>query len=306
MIFWGDITEALRVGVVFRIKEPSSTPKFFQNFGVVSVSLPHPTKVGVVAQLIRALPCHGRGRGFESRSPRKKNEIRLLILPKTFCLERRYMPTKKASKTENSFDIQKLMQNSDSYKSLIYGIVTVIVLFIVIALGVRTLSQNKAQIDDQAAMVEESNNVLTGSYTVDEGETLWSIAEKSYNDGYAWVDIAKANNLEEPYELEKGQKLVIPKRSVTSTPDEAITSAVSPTIAPTATVAPKMEDKTMELPADQKITGTNYNIVEGDNLWTIAERAYGDGYRWVDIAKANSLANPDLIYAGDSLKLARP
>lgn len=25
---------------------------------------------GVVAQLVRALPCHGRGRGFESRSPR--------------------------------------------------------------------------------------------------------------------------------------------------------------------------------------------------------------------------------------------
>lgn len=198
------------------------------------------------------------------------------------------------------------MQNSDSYKSLVYGIVTVIVLFIVIALGVRTLSQNKAQIDDQAAMVDESEELLTGSYTVAEGETLWSIAEKSYNDGYAWVDIAKANNLKEPYELEKGQKLVIPKRSATPTPEESMSPAVSPTVAPTATVAPTVEDTTMEVPADQKITGTNYKIVEGDNLWTIAERAYGDGYRWVDLAKTNNLVNPDLIYAGDSLKLSRP
>lgn len=216
------------------------------------------------------------------------------------------MPTKKSLKTEKSFDIQKLMQNSDSYKSLVYGIVTVIVLFIVIALGVRTLSQNKAQIDDQAAMVDESEELLTGSYTVAEGETLWSIAEKSYNDGYAWVDIAKANNLKEPYELEKGQKLVIPKRSATPTPEESMSPAVSPTVAPTATVAPTVEDTTMEVPADQKITGTNYKIVEGDNLWTIAERAYGDGYRWVDLAKTNNLVNPDLIYAGDSLKLSRP
>ncbi len=216
------------------------------------------------------------------------------------------MPTKKSLKTEKSFDIQKLMQDSDSYKSLVYGIVTVIVLFIVIALGVRTLSQNKAQIDDQAAMVDESEDLLTGSYTVAEGETLWSIAEKSYNDGYAWVDIAKTNNLKEPYELEKGQKLVIPKRSVTSAPEENMSQVISPTAVPTVTVAPKTEVKTIEVPADQKITGAYYKIAEGDNLWTIAERAYGDGYRWVDIAKANNLVNPDLIYAGDSLKFSRP
>src|SRR6266700_8280380 len=30
----------------------------------------HPTHFGDVAQLVRALPCHGRGRGFEPRRPR--------------------------------------------------------------------------------------------------------------------------------------------------------------------------------------------------------------------------------------------
>ena len=28
------------------------------------------TRRGVVVQLVRTLPCHGRGRGFESRRPR--------------------------------------------------------------------------------------------------------------------------------------------------------------------------------------------------------------------------------------------
>ena len=32
---------------------------------------------GVVAQLARVLPCHGRGRGFESRLPRFTNNERV-------------------------------------------------------------------------------------------------------------------------------------------------------------------------------------------------------------------------------------
>ncbi|PIZ97158.1 MAG: lectin, partial [Candidatus Levybacteria bacterium CG_4_10_14_0_2_um_filter_35_8] len=37
----------------------------------------------------------------------------------------------------------------------------------------------------------------------------------------------------------------------------------------------------------------------------IAVRAYGDGYRWVDIARANGLENPDLIFSGNVLKIPR-
>ncbi len=218
------------------------------------------------------------------------------------------MPTKKTIKKEdNSFDIQKLMQNSDSYKSLIYGIVTVVVLFIVIALGVRTLSQNRAEVDDQAAMTEERNDVLTSNYVVQEGETLWSIAEKSYKDGYAWEQIAKANNITDANAIEKGQKLVIPK----ITPSQAPMAMVSPTAVPTAVAMPTtvvtkapvvMQEAVTSMP---KISGNTYTIVEGDNLWNIAVRAYGDGYRWVEIAKNNKISNPNLIFTGDKLSLVR-
>lgn len=224
------------------------------------------------------------------------------------------MPKKKTQKKSenNNLDIQKLMQNTDSYKSLIYGIVTVVVLFIVIALGIRTLSQNQAEIDDQAAVSEDADDVLTKEYIVSEGETLWSIAEKSYNNGYAWEEIAKANNLSEPYALEKGQKLTIPRISPTEesedmTQEESVPT-VAPTTAPTAVPSPTSVPTQQQDAASQgeKITGTSYTIVEGDNLWTIAVRAYGDGYRWVELAKANDIQNPDLIYPGNSLKLSRP
>ena len=100
------------------------------------------------------------------------------------------MPTKKIN--QDTFDIQKLMKGADSYKSLLYGIVTVVVLFIVIVLGLNTLSRNKAEIDDNAAMTENKDIQLNDNkYNVSEGETLWSIAQKQYNDGYKWIEIAK-------------------------------------------------------------------------------------------------------------------
>lgn len=218
------------------------------------------------------------------------------------------MPAKKkTTKESESFDLQRIIQNSDSYKSLVYGIVTVVVLFIVIALGVRTLSQNRAQIDENAAMSDQSSDVLTENYTVSEGETLWSIAEKTYNDGYAWTEIAKANNLKEPYDLEKGQKLILPKRNPTPTSENQPSPTAVPTVTAMVTKAPvENMQEVNNGSVGEKISGNTYKVVKGDNLWDIAVRAYGDGYRWVEIARLNSLANPDLIHSGNELKLPRP
>jgi 5'-nucleotidase len=44
-------------------------------------------------------------------------------------------------------------------------------------------------------------------------------------------------------------------------------------------------------------------VVKGDSLWKIAESTYGDGEKWMDISKANSLRNPDVIQIGKELEL---
>lgn len=46
-------------------------------------------------------------------------------------------------------------------------------------------------------------------------------------------------------------------------------------------------------------------MVKGDHLWGIAVRAYGDGYKWVEIARENNLVNPNLIHPGNVLSLPR-
>lgn len=41
-----------------------------------------------------------------------------------------------------------------------------------------------------------------------------------------------------------------------------------------------------------------YTVVSGDTLWAIAERFYGDGNRYHEIAAASGISNPDLINVG--------
>lgn len=41
-----------------------------------------------------------------------------------------------------------------------------------------------------------------------------------------------------------------------------------------------------------------YTVVSGDTLWAIAERFYGDGNRYPEIAQASGITNPDLIHPG--------
>lgn len=42
----------------------------------------------------------------------------------------------------------------------------------------------------------------------------------------------------------------------------------------------------------------SYTVVPGDTLWGIAQLYYGDGTRYPEIAAANGIENPNLIYPG--------
>jgi nucleoid-associated protein YgaU len=48
---------------------------------------------------------------------------------------------------------------------------------------------------------------------------------------------------------------------------------------------------------------SSYVVVKGDTLWSIAEKKYGSGYNWVDIAKENNLKPSTRLDVGATLKL---
>lgn len=101
-----------------------------------------------------------------------------------------------------------------------------------------------------------------GEYTVQAGDTLYSIAIRY---GTTVDAIQSANGIVNPSLIKVGQKLIIPGRGTTSTPNTA---------------------------------GTRYVVQADDTLYSIAAR-FGKNV-W-DIVVANNLADPALIYVGQEL-----
>ena len=46
-----------------------------------------------------------------------------------------------------------------------------------------------------------------------------------------------------------------------------------------------------------------HQVAPGESLWQISQKYYNDGYKWVEIAKVNNLASPDLLEAGQALAI---
>jgi len=57
--------------------------------------------------------------------------------------------------------------------------------------------------------------------------------------------------------------------------------------------------------ADDKPEGKFHTVEKGDMLWAIAEKAYGDGSKYMTIFEANKpmLSHPDKIYPGQVLRI---
>ena len=62
--------------------------------------------------------------------------------------------------------------------------------------------------------------------------------------------------------------------------------------------APPVEEAPPAPPAPR-----TYTVEPGDTLWAISERFYGDGNRYLEIASASGIDNPDLINVGQVLTI---
>ncbi len=209
-----------------------------------------------------------------------------------------------------NFDLKNILKNfklNESNISMALGALVIIVV------GILVVNYFKGSGGDLLTGLTDTQNQTEdeNTHTVAKGETLWSIAEERYGSGFEWSRIAEANDLKEPYALEEGQVLTLPQAEaevaqatatpVLETPEASPVAIASPsdTLSPTPTVSADHEHST------EPISAATYTVVHGDNLWTIATRAYGDGYKWSEIARENKLVNPNLIHAGNVLILPR-
>ena len=164
----------------------------------------------------------------------------------------------------------------DSYAGLVLGAIIVVVLGLLVA---NYFTRSRGQLgtaENTIALTEDIRAEKT--HKVASGESLSIIADKVYGDMSYWPVLASKNNILNPDLIFVDAQLTIPSK-----PD-----------------AEKIQ---------KELLMTIYDVQEGDTLFGIAEAAYGDGFRWQEIAWANKVGylpngNP-LIYAGSSLVIPR-
>lgn len=211
---------------------------------------------------------------------------------KTSKLKQSAKPSAKSPSYASYVDrLENQVQSNQSRLSMILGALIILVVGILVF---NYFNKNKADLGpaQQTQMQQDvSPESLPGKYTVKEGDTLFIVAQKYYNDGEKYTEIVKANNLASADLIEVGQVLEIPKVAEAAAVSEAPQPTTAPVMAPTDTQW------------GPKITDNSYTVVKGDWLSKIAGRAYGDIYAYKKIAEANKITNPDVIEVGTVLTI---
>jgi nucleoid-associated protein YgaU len=117
----------------------------------------------------------------------------------------------------------------------------------------------------------------SGTYVVKRGDTPATIANQQLGDAARWTEIAQANPGLEARSLRIGQVLRLPKGAVPP-PAEGQAAAKRPTAAPTKGAGPSTGALAV------------HRVAQGDTLYKLARRYYGDASRWELIRDANAAA----------------
>ena len=129
------------------------------------------------------------------------------------------------------------------------------------------------------------------AYTVQDHDTLWSIAAKAYKDGSKYPLIVKANPDCDKGPLRPGRKLTIP----------ALPGAGQATVAGLTTTAPSVPS-----PSAGAAEADVYVVQEGDwGFWVIAQKRYGDGNKFYLIQNANPNVDSKRLRVGMKLHVPR-
>lgn len=178
----------------------------------------------------------------------------------------------------------KIFKSSEEAISMFLGLVIVLV---VVGLIFNFFQKRRGDVvvpgssdvamDDSVGEGGVSENMQADVYIVRAGDSLWKIAQRELGDGYAWVDIADKNQVDNPGLIVVGQKLIMPEMSEI-----------------------EKESETVSVP-------DNYVVKAGDNLWKISVAVYGDGYAWPQVWQANmdKLNSPDLLEVGMVLTMPK-
>lgn len=199
-----------------------------------------------------------------------------------------------ASKSQDRYDLTQLLQRvNERFPNFLLGLTVFILAILVGSLFFQNKEISDLKIPQSITKlfvkkVEVSEQTTPKTYTVKEGDTLWSIAEEAYGSGYNAYDLAKLNKIADANTLNTGSVISLP--------------ALEPKDPTRGEIAGGGFTTAQETPQVVTTKPSAYKIMSGDSLWMISMRLYGNPYRWTELWKANpSIQNPNLIYAGNTL-----
>lgn len=125
---------------------------------------------------------------------------------------------------------------------------------------------------------------------VQEGETLFEIAQKYYGDGEQWPTIARANpeRVMEGGNVREGVRLMLPAQ-----PDDNVQAVVN------------AANQALQTRATVSTSSRTVKVASGDTLIGLARKHLGDGGRWKELLAANrgKLDGPQDLRVGMELNL---
>ena len=167
----------------------------------------------------------------------------------------------------------------ESWATIILGAIIVVIVGLLVA---NFLARRDKGTIDQADMTQQTGEqqapVAGSNYQVKESDSLSKISETVYGSQEFWPALATINNIANPNIIWTGTTLKLPQK-------EELT-------------------KTREAMAV-----TSYQVAQGETLFTIAQKVYGDGSKWPVLDAANGMkrlanGNP-LVYAGSTITVPR-
>jgi LysM repeat protein len=145
---------------------------------------------------------------------------------------------------------------------------------------------------DEGQSMEQTDGSDVGTvggdtYIIKPGDTLSEIA-RDY--GISLEDLAAANDISDPNRIFFDRELIIPDGGRSQVADQSGSQVLD---------EQDMGDGQSTM-SGASISGSTYVIQPGDSLWSLSQRL---GVSSEELARANNISNPDLIFSGESLTI---
>jgi nucleoid-associated protein YgaU len=137
------------------------------------------------------------------------------------------------------------------------------------------------------------------THAIAKGETLGDVAKRYYGKRSLGPKLAEFNKVDSS-RLKIGQTVAIPDITVL---DPSAAPAPAAVLASDATLGVPAPAPAAPVAPESPKYGT-VKVTEGDTLYRIAKRVYGDGSRWNEIAALNNLGDGKALKPGRELKYA--